>query len=454
MNFQFILGLVILILSMLVLFKFLPKSFSLSKRVFTGLVLGIIIGVLLNWYYGSETQVTKQLIGWVDIVAVGYIRLLEMMLMPLVFTSILAAITKLYDNRSIGKIGILTISILLFTTLISAFVGIFLTAIFGLTAAGLTAGPAELQMLKNLATRVEKLDGLTVPDVLLSFIPQNPIVEFSGVNPTSVISVVIIAILFGLAALRLYNDNKELGKKLLISIDILQAWIMKLVQIIISLTPYGVFALVTKMAMTSSLSDIMKLGTFIIVSYLAIFVMFMIHALMLLIIGISPVTYFKKIFPVLSFAFSSRSSAATIPLNIEAQNKRLGVSSSIASFSASIGATIGQNGCAGIYPAMLATMIAPTMGIDVWSPNFFLFLAFIVMISSLGVAGVGGGAIFASLIVLPILGFPITLVALLISIEPLIDMGRTALNVNGSMIAGVVSGRLLGEMNLKTFAKK
>jgi L-cystine uptake protein TcyP (sodium:dicarboxylate symporter family) len=148
---------------------------------------------------------------------------------------------------------------------------------------------------------------------------------------------------------------------------------------------------------------------------------------------------------VLTFAFTSRSSAATIPLSIEAQTLRLGVPQAIASFAASFGATIGQNGCAGLYPAMLAVMVAPTVGINPLDPLWIATLVGIVTLSSAGVAGVGGGATFAALIVLPAMGLPVTLVALLISVEPLIDMGRTALNVSGSMAAGTITSQVMGQ---------
>jgi hypothetical protein len=171
--------------------------------------------------------------------------------------------------------------------------------------------------------------------------------------------------------------------------------------------------------------------------------MFGVHALLLRLNGVNVSAYFKKVWPALTFAFTSRSSAATIPLNVEIQVKKLKVPQSIANLSASLGATIGQNGCAGIYPAMLAAMIAPSMGINPMDPMFILSLVGIVTISSFGVAGVGGGATFAALIVLPAMGFPVALVALLISIEPLIDMARTALNVNGAMTAGVLTDRFL-----------
>ncbi|VTR62557.1 proton glutamate symport protein [Actinobacillus pleuropneumoniae] len=157
----------------------------------------------------------------------------------------------------------------------------------------------------------------------------------------------------------------------------------------------------------------------------------------------NPFEYYKKVLPTLSFAFTSRSSAATLPLNIETQTDKLGNNNVIANFSATFGATIGQNGCAGIYPAMLAVMVAPTVGIDPFSVGYVVTLILVVAISSFGIAGVGGGATFAAIVVLSTLNLPIELVGLLISVEPLIDMGRTALNVNGSMVAGTLSNKWL-----------
>ena len=114
-------------------------------------------------------------------------------------------------------------------------------------------------------------------------------------------------------------------------------------------------------------------------------------------VKVNPITYFKKAFPVLSFAFTSRSSAGALPLNIETQTKALGVDEATANFAGSFGLSIGQNGCAGVYPAMLATIVAPTVGINVFDWQFILLLVAVVTISSFGVAGVGGGATFASI---------------------------------------------------------
>jgi L-cystine uptake protein TcyP (sodium:dicarboxylate symporter family) len=136
---------------------------------------------------------------------------------------------------------------------------------------------------------------------------------------------------------------------------------------------------------------------------------------------------------------------------VQTQTQRLGTSEGIANFAASFGATIGQNGCAGIYPAMLAVMIAPTVGVDPYTLAFIAPLLAIITIGSVGVAGVGGGATFAALIVLSAMNLPVALAGLLISIEPLIDMGRTALNVSGSITAGTVTSRVLGETDMAVF---
>ena len=170
--------------------------------------------------------------------------------------------------------------------------------------------------------------------------------------------------------------------------------------------------------------------------------------------GTGYVRLLKMIVIPLIFAFTSRTSAGAIPLNVETQTDKLGVSSGIANLSASLGTSIGQNGCAGIYPAMLAVMIAPTVGIDPLAPAFLIKLIIITAIGSFGIAGVGGGATFAALTVLSAMGLPVGLVGLLIAIEPLIDMARTALNVSDSMVTGLVAGKRMNELDINVYNSK
>ncbi|KXJ31352.1 MULTISPECIES: L-cystine transporter [Pseudomonas] len=448
MNLPLVLNLVAFAVLLGLLARTRNTGWSLAVRVFIGLALGVAFGLVLQLVYGHDAPVLKTSIGWFNLVGNGYVQLLQMSIMPLVFASILAAVARLREASSMGRISLLTLGTLLFTTAIAALVGVLVTWLFGLSAEGLVQGAQETARLTALQNSyVGKVADLSVPQLLLSFIPKNPFADLSGANPTSIISVVIFAAFLGVAALRLQRDDPVRGEKVLAGIDVLQAWVMKLVRLLLQLTPYGVLALMTKMVATASPQDVLKLGTFLIASYLGLGILFGVHALLLTLSGLSPARFFPKVWPVLSFAFTSRSSAATIPLNIEAQTERLGVPPAIASFAASFGATIGQNGCAGLYPAMLAMMVAPTLGINPFDPLWIATLVGIVTLSSAGVAGVGGGATFAALIVLPALGLPVTLVALLVSIEPLIDMGRTALNVNGSMTAGTLTARWMGQLD-------
>lgn len=419
-------------------------KWSLSRKVLLGMILGILFGLGLQLVYGTASPAVDLSLQWINVIGNGYVQLLQMVVMPLVFASILSAVARLHNATQLGKISLMTIGVLLLTTAIAALIGTLLTSLFGLTANGLIQGEAETARYIAIQTNyVGKVADLTVPQLLLSFIPKNPFADLTGVNPTSIISVVIFAAFLGIAALKLLKDDAAKGERVLLAIDTLQSWIMKLVRIVMLLTPYGVLALMTKVVAASNLQDIIKLGAFVLVSYLGLVLMFMVHGLLLGVSGINPIKYLQKVWPVLTFAFTSRSSAASIPLNVEAQTQRLGVPKSIAGFAASFGATIGQNGCAGLYPAMLATMVAPTVGINPLDPWWMASLVGIVTISSVGVAGVGGGATFAALIVLPAMGLPITLVALLISVEPLIDMGRTALNVSGAMTAGTLTSQWL-----------
>ncbi len=444
MNLPLLLNLLVFLALLLGLAQTSRTSFSLAKKVLIGLVLGVLFGSALHLIYGQGSPLLKTTIGWLDLVGNGYVQLLQMIVMPLIFASILSAVARLHNASSLGKISFLTIGVLLFTTAIAALIGVGLTNLFGLTAEGLVAGTQELARMQAIQSDyVGKVNDLNIPQLLLSFVPQNPVADLARAKPTSIISVVIFAAFLGVAALQLLKDDAEKGAKVVSAIETLQAWVTRLVRLVMKLTPYGVLALMAKVVASSNLQDILKLGSFVLVSYIGLTLMFMVHGVLLSIAGVNPLRFLRKVWPVLTFAFTSRSSAATIPLSIEAQTQRLGIPQSIASFAASFGATIGQNGCAGLYPAMLAVMVAPTVGINPLDPMWIATLVAIVTLSSAGVAGVGGGATFAALIVLPAMGLPVSLVALLISVEPLIDMGRTALNVSGSMTAGTIASQML-----------
>ena len=445
MSFAAVANLVVFVLLAGVLFNFRKPRLTLGRQILLGLLLGAGYGLALQFLYGSADAAVKETLTWTNVVASGYISLLKTVIMPLVLVMMIAAVVRMREVADLGRIGGSVVGILVGTTAVAALVGIFVSNLFGLSADAITQGARELERAASLTSRYENVADLGLADMLVRFIPSNIFSDLTGARPTSIIAVVIFGILFGLAALGVAKEDPVRGEKLREAVLTLQAVIMRLVQMIMALTPYGILALMTRVVAGSNAQDLWNLVEFVGASYVAIAIMFAIHGILLGLAGVNVRSYFKTVWPVLTFAFTSRSSAATIPLNVETQVDGLKVPEPIANLSATFGATIGQNGCAGIYPAMLAVMIAPSMGIDPLSFSFILPLVAIVAISSFGIAGVGGGATFAALVVLPAMGFPVTVAAVLISVEPLIDMARTALNVNGAMTAGVLTGRWLGK---------
>ncbi len=427
------------------------KHLSFSKRVFTGLGLGIILGGILQAVYGSESEVLTETTAWYNIVGSGYIKLLMMIVIPLVMVSIIQSIINLEKTSQLGKMSGWIIGTLIATTMIAALIGIGTASVFNLNADQIDMGQAESERGSVLETTLADVEEQTTPDRILSFIPSNVFLDMTGERPTSVIAIVIFSMIVGIAVLGVRRKDPEQAVFFTKIINAIYAVVMRIVTLILRLTPFGILALMANTVASTNFAGILQMGKFVIASYVALFIMFIIHLVLVSIFGLNPVRFLQKVIPVLLFAFTSRSSAGTIPLNINAQKNALGVDQGVANMSASFGATMGQNGCAGIYPAMLAVMIAPTVGIDPLTFSFIIPLVLIIGISSFGIAGVGGGATFAALIVLSSLNLPVALAGILISVEALIDMGRTALNVNGSMVAGTITSRALGNFDESTF---
>lgn len=436
-----------------ILYYMQRKHVSFGKRVLTGLIFGIAFGAVLQGIYGAST-VIMQSNTWFDIIGTGYVRLLKMIVMPLIVVSITSAITQLKDTKILGKAGGLIIGILLLTTAIAALVGIGSSLGFNLTAEGLQAGEAEIGAANKVAGKLTTFEAKPIQLQLIEIIPTNIFYAFTGQGNADTLSVVFFSALVGLVVLNIKKYKPQSADLFNKALNIANDIVMQPVDYVLLLTPYGVLALMTKFISTSNYADIYKLIQFAIASYVALISMFAIHLIILSIMGFNPINYVKKAIPALVFAFTSRTSAGTLPLTVEMLTYKLGVPSGYANLAASFGVSIGQNGCAGIYPAMLAVMVAPTVGINPLDITFLIKLVIVVALGSFGIAGVGGGATFASLVVLSTMGLPVEIVGLLIAIEPLIDMGRTALNVSGAMVAGVATSTLINEIDRETYNKE
>ena len=448
-----ILNIIIFAAFLIGLYVMARRHVSFPKRVFTALGIGIVFGIAIHLIYGVDSKVTKQTTDWFSIVGDGYISFLQMIVIPLIFISIVSAFTKINIGEKFAKIGIYIFIFLIGTVAIAAIIGIISALVFGLDASTIDLGSAESSRGSEIASQAKDMTANTLPQQILELLPSNPFLDFTGQRTTSTIAVVIFAAFVGFAFLRVMRKQPESGHLLKRGIDAVYNIVMAIVTFVLRLTPYGILAIMANTIATSDFGAIWTLGKFVIASYAALIVMYIIHLLIVTGMGLNPITFVKKTSEVLLFAFTSRSSAGALPLNVQTQKNRLGVPDGIANFSASFGLSIGQNGCAGIYPAMLAIMVAPAAGVEV-NLQFILSVIGIVVISSFGVAGVGGGATFASIIVLSTLNLPVALAGVLISVEPLIDMGRTALNVNDSMLAGTGTAKLTNNLDTDTYHSK
>ncbi|HDG9356409.1 TPA: L-cystine transporter [Staphylococcus aureus] len=448
--FLTLINIIVLVIFIVILHMMARKHISFAKRVFTALGIGIIFGVLLHLIYGTHSNIITSTSDWFNIVGQGYVALLQMIVMPLIFISIVAAFTKIQIGEKFAKIGSLIFVFLIGTVTIAAIVGVVYALVFGLDASTINLGNAEQARGSEIAKQAKDLTAHTLPQQILELLPKNPFLDFTGQRATSTIAVVIFTSFIGFAYLRVARKQPDHGELLKRAIDAIYSLVMAIVTFVLRLTPYGVLAIMANTLSTSDFGAIWTLGKFLIASYAALITMYIIHLIILSLLGISPIRYVKKTLEVLIFAFTSRSSAGALPLNVQTQTRRLGVPEGIANFAATFGLSIGQNGCAGIYPAMLAIMVAPVANVEI-DLQFIVTLIAVVIISSFGVAGVGGGATFASILVLSTLNLPVALAGVLISVEPLIDMGRTALNVNDSMLAGTGTAKLTKHWDKDTF---
>lgn len=417
----------VLLESLLILLK--KKGVSFTLRIIAGLVLGLIYGVTLQLFFGAKGDVTVLTNQWFGILGSGFTKALQFLIVPVVLVSIINATTKAGTGSNAAKSSGKVLATLLVTTAISALLGYITVLAFHLDAGKLVTAVTG----KTDHTPTD------IPTSILNFIPSN---LFEALSGNFAIPVVLIAALTGISILAIKKENPQLGEKFISGVNGANELVMTFTDYIIGFTPYGVLALIGKITSTKDFNSVVTLLLFVLAIYVAVIVMFAIHLLILSGFKVNPVKYLRKVLPALVFAFTSRSSAATLPLTIKTQINKLGVNSTSANLSSAFGTTIGQNGCAGIYPAVVTTVVAKALGWDITSIGFIALLVIYIVISSFGIGGVGGGATNATILVLSLFGLPIDLVAILISVDFIIDMARTALNVNDAILAGVVTSKL------------
>jgi len=425
------------------------KDVSFNIRVIAGLVAGIVFGAVLH-AAGSAENIAASM-RWISLVGTAYVRLLKMVVIPLIFVSIVCAVTNRRESRNLGKATALILVVLLATAAISAVVGGVTAQAFGLSAEGIEIGEAESARMEYIAQRAESAENFET--TIVNMIPDNPFYALTGQGTNATLGVVIFAVLLGLGVLGLRKYEPDNADRFDRAMQAFNSVVVEVVMIILAVTPFGIFSLMAKTVSGSDYASIMRLVMFVAASYAAIAVMFVVHGLLLGLVGLNPITFYRKAGAALLFAFTSRTSVGTLPLTTSSLTEKMGVDKGVAALAASLGTSIGQNGCAAIYPAMLVVMVAPTVGQKI-TPGFFILMVIVITFASIGIAGVGGGATFAGITVLSALGLPVGIAGLLVAVEPLIDMARTALNVSDGMLAALMAAKWTKNIDTQVYNDK
>lgn len=405
------------------------RKISFTIRMISSIFIGLALGVSIQFAgdfpaIPMDTPWMKEVSTWYGLIGNGFMDLLKMIVIPIVFLSIVRVIMNM-KGSGLGRMTFKTIGMLLGTTMLAASVGIIFGNLFKLGAGAGSLGMATDE-IREVTTIVK-----TIRDLL----PQNP---FAAMVNGNVVGVIIFAAFIGLAIRRLSVKKYDEVEPFIKWIEAAYNIVHSIAMTIIKLMPYAVVALLANTIISNGLSSIFMVIDFMIALYVSVAVMFVIHLVIIALNGLSPILYIKKAFAPMALAFTSRSSLGTLPVTIETLTNDVGVEEGVASFAGSLGANMGMNGCAGIYPALVAVTIANMVGIDM-NAGFYTMLIIVISISSLGIAGIPGTATIALAMTLSGMGlgeyFP--LIGGIIAIDPILDMGRTFLNVNGTMTTAV-----------------
>lgn len=424
--------------------QFEKKKVKFSTRTIYATIIGLILGVIIQLVAGlpenpAEVTWLQEVTKWYGLFGSGFMDLLKMLVVPMVFVSILRVIINMGEGDDLGKLTFKSLGMLLMTTALAAIVGIVVGNVMKLGVGTDVVATADTE-LREITPLVDTLRGL---------LPSNPVASMADGN---IVAIIIFATFLGLAVKRLSKKYLDIIKPFIDLVEAFYKIIVSVAMTVIKFMPYAVVALLANTITARGLASMISVVQFIVALYISVAIMFVIHLIIIALNGLNPITYIKNAAEPLLLAFTSRSSLGTLPVTIEALTDKQGVEEGVASFTASLGANMGMNGCAGIYPALMAITIANMAGIDK-DISFYVMLLVVITISSLGIAGLPGTATMAVSVVLSGVGigsyFP--LAGGILAIDPILDMGRTMLNVNGSTTTAVIVGKSLKKLDKEVF---
>jgi len=420
-------------------------KYSLTARIFIGMIAGIIIGALLQFIFDDSGDLRFSIfsveVSTYSILVEGifstlgqiFISSLKMLVVPLVFVSLICGTSNLSDPSKLGRLGAKSISLYILTTAIAVSIAI---------VAALAVAPGEGVNMPE-ENYVPK-EAPSLSQVIIDLFPTNPINAMAEGN---MLQIIVFAILLGVSMAM----TGDAGKRLSAFFEDVNTVIMRLVTIIMNLAPYGVFVLMAKLFATTGLDKIIALAWY----FGLVFVVLLLHGfvtysvILKVFSGLNPITLFKKMRDAALFAFSTSSSSATLPVTMETARNKLGVGKSVSSFTLPLGATINMDGTA-IMQGVATVFIAQVYAVDLTLGDYVM-VVLTATLASVGTAGVPGVGLIMLAMVLQQVGLPVDGIALIIGVDRLLDMTRTAVNITGDCTVACIIAKSEGELDQAVF---
>lgn len=410
------------------------RGLNLTGQIVISMGLGILVGLLIN--FSPEIQ-------WVDayltqgFFAIGgklFINSMKMLVVPIVLVSLVCGTCSIANGRKLGKVGFKTLGLYILTTMLAITLGLTIANLFEIGTGTLLAKPTQFSVA--LAPSFK--------DVLITLIPENP---FKAMVDANMLQVIIFALLIGTAT-RWCGEKAESVKRFFLAANQV---LMRLIMVIMKITPIGVFCLIAGLFATVGFTVIQQLFSYFITVFFVLIAHVLISNTLLLrfLAKLNPIIFFKKMYPAMVFAFSVSSSNASIPVVLETVEEELGVDNSVASFVVPLGATINMDGTA-IMQGVATVFIANAYGIDIGLAGYLTVIA-MATLASVGTAGVPSVGLITLAMVLQQVGIPVEGIALIIGVDRLLDMVRTAVNVTGDAAVSCVVGKTENAIDLDRY---
>ena len=402
------------------------KKLGLTTTIFIALLAGAAFGIFLCYVVPSGHVKDDILVeGILFVIGQGFIRLMKMLVVPLVFCSLVCGSMSIGDTKKLGTVGVRTLIFYLFTTALAVTIAL---------SVGNMINPGkglDMSAVKSNATAVQEMEATSLTDTLLNIIPDNPIGSLANGN---MLQIIVFALIVGIILAKLGDRTETVGNFFSQFNDIM----MEMTMMVMSLAPIGVFCLISRTFATIGFSAFIPLGKYMIGVIVALaiqcFVVYL--GLLKIFIGLNPFKFIKNFFPVMAFAFSTATSNATIPLSIDTLAKKMGVSKKISSFTIPLGATINMDGTA-IMQGVAVVFAAQAFGIHLTIVDYITVIG-TATLASIGTAGVPSVGLVTLTMVFNSVGLPVEAIGLIMGIDRILDMTRTAVNITGDAVCTTI----------------